>query len=58
MMPPSSVCTHRAHRASGIERMDMVLGTLKGEDEADPYLHLNMAAWVLTVYIICASYFC
>lgn len=44
MMLPSSVCTHRAHRASGIERMDMVLGTLNGEDEADLYLHLNMAA--------------
>ena len=35
-MSPSSVCTHRADRASGIERRDMVLKTLKGEDEADP----------------------
>ena len=35
----------------------MALGTLKGEDEADPYLHLNMASWILTVYIIYASYF-
>ena len=36
MMSPSSVRTHRAHRASDIERRGMVLGTLKGEDEADP----------------------
>lgn len=36
MMSPSSVSTHRAYRASAIERMDMVLGTLEGEDEADP----------------------